>query len=215
MGEMGYATNTLASIPFGQVIGGPMKAAIEAQGLAAMKTVEFIKAVGFKPPKADPFAIDLLPEDSDPDIGDIRNVVFSYSIKRDDGTTALASLSVPILTIIPIPFIRIDEMTIDFMAKINESTQHASTDASSSASSSNYSASWNGWWWGARAGFNASYSSKHSSTSAASSKYQTEFTMNVHVRAVQDDIPAGLSRVLNILETTIKETTPAAPAPVK
>ena len=29
--------------------------------------------------------------------------------------------------------------------------------------------------------------------------------MNVNVRAVQDDIPAGLSRMLNILESTINE----------
>ena len=29
--------------------------------------------------------------------------------------------------------------------------------------------------------------------------------MNVNVKAVQDELPAGLSRVLNILESTIKE----------
>jgi hypothetical protein len=30
--------------------------------------------------------------------------------------------------------------------------------------------------------------------------------MSIHVRAVQDDIPAGLSRVLDILESSIKES---------
>jgi hypothetical protein len=29
--------------------------------------------------------------------------------------------------------------------------------------------------------------------------------MNIHVRAVQDGIPAGMSKILNILEAAIKE----------
>ena len=41
--------NELAAIPFGTLIGAPLNAAIEAQAKAAMTTVEFIRAVGFKP----------------------------------------------------------------------------------------------------------------------------------------------------------------------
>ena len=46
---MSYATNILTSLPFGNIIGGPMKAAIEAQAIAARATVDFIREVGFTP----------------------------------------------------------------------------------------------------------------------------------------------------------------------
>lgn len=41
------ATALLSGSPFGYLIGAPMVAAIDAQGLAAMETVKFIEAVGF------------------------------------------------------------------------------------------------------------------------------------------------------------------------
>ena len=40
------ATNALQAIPFGTIIGGPLKACIEAQALAAQTTWEFIQNVG-------------------------------------------------------------------------------------------------------------------------------------------------------------------------
>src|SRR3712207_2572008 len=39
------ATSALQAIPFGNLIGGPLKAAIEAQALAAQSTAEFITRV--------------------------------------------------------------------------------------------------------------------------------------------------------------------------
>ena len=198
------ATQTLQSIPFGTLIGGPMKAAIEAQAQAAKSTVDFITTVGFEPKEAD--ADPLFPdENSDPNMGDVRNVTFKYEIKDPDGEDQEATLRVPLLTIVPIPFIRIDEMTIDFTAKITEIQTHDRRSSAQSEQSAQLSARWQSWWSPVSAGFKASYSSKHSSTSASASRYQTEYTMNVNVRAVQDDIPAGLSRVLNILESTIND----------
>ena len=40
------ATSALQSIPFGSIIGGPLKACVEAQALAAKTTWEFIQNVG-------------------------------------------------------------------------------------------------------------------------------------------------------------------------
>lgn len=220
---MGYATETLTAIPFGALIGGPLKAAIEAQALAARTTIDFIKAVGFEPPKAsdedDPFSIEPNPEPKEPALGPVRNVTFTYQVEQADGTKQLATLTVPILTIVPIPYIRIDEMTIDFTAKIVEQQVNKSSSSyeSSSSQSQGSSYGWGAWWWwgAVNVNYNSSFSSKHSSSSSSASKYQTEYTMNVHVRAVQDDIPAGLSRILTILSDTIKEARAALPEPTK
>jgi hypothetical protein len=198
---MAYATDTLTNIPFGAVIGGPLKAAIEAQALAARTTVDFIQAVGFEPVTNDPFV--------DPNTAPkTRYVTFKYEITREDGETDEASLRVPVLTIIPIPFIRMDEMSIDFVAKISEQMVNTETRQQESGSTQSHSASISSNWWWVKGsyGFNGSYSTKQSSTSSSASRYQTEYTMNVHLRAVQDDMPAGLNRMLQILETTIKET---------
>ena len=44
------AVAELQQIPFSHLIGSPLKAAVEAQALAAQSTIEFIHKVGFKEP---------------------------------------------------------------------------------------------------------------------------------------------------------------------
>ncbi|MBI5179435.1 MAG: DUF2589 domain-containing protein [Nitrospinae bacterium] len=181
-----------------------MRAAIQAQGEAAKATVEFIKAVGFEEPSS-------TTETSNMDAGKVRNVVFQYTRKDASGASSDAKLEVPILTIVPIPFIRIEEMTIDFTAKITETIEAKSDSADKSDKSVSVAAGGSGGmgFWKASVDFKASYSASHTSSEQRSSKYNVEFTVNVHVRAVQDSLPAGLSRILGILEANIKEPLPA------
>src|SRR5688500_9796388 len=75
---MSRAVDELRQIPFDHLIGAPMKAAIEAQGLAAKTTIDFIEKVGFLPedPDQDPFFED---EEDDVEGGRVRNVTFQYS----------------------------------------------------------------------------------------------------------------------------------------
>ena len=125
---MSYANRTLRSLPFGRIISGPMVAAIQAQALAAQSTVNFIKEVGFKRTDANAAAGETA--DAAGDIGEIRNVTFKFKRKTSDGSSAsgttsgageeVVELTVPLLTIVPIPYIRIDEMTIQFTANITE-----------------------------------------------------------------------------------------------
>lgn len=208
---MGYATNQLAAIPFGQIIGGPLKAAVEAQGMAAMSAVNFIQAVGFEPSTTT--------EGSNVDtgasttFGKVRNIVFKYQKTDAEGIKRDITLEVPILTILPIPFIRIDTMTIDFTANMSESSESSSKSESASKYSNQYSSAggWGWWWHSHRYNFSSQYSSSHNSSSQSQSRYKTEYAMNVNVRAVQDDIPAGLSKVLNILESSIKSVNDEKP----
>ncbi len=44
----------------------------------------------------------------------------------------------------------------------------------------------------------SSYANKQ--TSKNSNKEEREFSLNIRVRCVQDEIPAGLNRILNMLE---------------
>lgn len=178
----GVATSALQAIPYGTLIGGPLDACIKAQATSAMTTIDFIQKVGFT--KDD----------------QVRNVTFSYMV---DGEPF--NLVVPLLAIVPIPYIGIDQITIDFKANIRAESSSVTEDSSSSSFAGEASG-------GARVGFGpfsmnlnfkANYSSKKDSKATQSSKYSVEYTMDIHVAASQSDMPGGLAKVLNILESNI------------
>ncbi len=184
------ATGQLSALPFDNLIGGPLVAAVDASGKAAMSSYNFINTVGF---------------DKD---GKTRTVSFTY---EKDGTSL--SLTVPLLSILPIPFIRIESMNISFKANISADT--SSNDTSTSSTEKKVSAEVSGQYWFVKAKMNASASSKKDSSSTRDSKYSVEYTMDVNVHAVQDAMPAGLSKVLNIMTDAIASTNSTAPAPKK
>ena len=185
----------LSSIDFKSMIGGPLDAVVRAQAQSAQTSVDFIKSVGFE---------------QDTNIPTM--VTFSYMkpIETTDAQGAVTvtptkyDLTVPILTMLPIPFIRVEETTIDFNAKINsvqESTTTSSHDLNTSLSAK-------GGWGPVSVKLNASYSYKKSTS--ASSKTERTYSLAIHVRAVQDELPAGTEKLLGILENAIKEV-PSAP----
>ncbi|MDC0710177.1 DUF2589 domain-containing protein [Stigmatella sp. ncwal1] len=176
---MDQATSALQGIPFEQLIGGPLTAAVKAQALAAKTSVDFIRSVGFS------------------EKGEVVNVKFVY---QRDGRTV--SLDVPLLTIVPIPYLRIDDMTINFKAQLSASGDNNSNTSDSFEAKASLAAS--GGFWGQKYSLNGSVSSKKDSSSSASSKYSIEYTMDINVRAVQDDMPKGLTTVLGLLSEQMK-----------
>jgi len=183
------------------LIDGPLIAVVKAQAQSARTSVDFIKAVGFDHDKDDPTKI----------LGPTM-VSFSYNrtvdVKQADGTMKPEdkkfNLTVPFLTMLPIPFIRVEETTIDFNAKIT-SIQESTTATDFGV---NAELAVKGGWGPVSASLKVTCSYKKSTT--ASEKVERTYSMAVHVRAVQDELPAGTERLLTILENSIKET-PAAP----
>ncbi len=209
----------LSSIDFESMIGGPLVAVINAQAQAAMSTVNFIKQVGFKKPSTEEAA------GGDTSTEDPIYVTFKYPKEISPYVPAVAAdptatppvaaqpavpavyetqeLKVPILTILPIPFIRVEESTIDFNAKIN-SVEYRKTDTSLKVDASLEASA--GWLWGsAKLKVSTSY---QRSTQEGNSVNRT-YSLAVHVKAVQDEMPAGMEKMLSILESVITSA-PAA-----
>jgi hypothetical protein len=92
-------------------------------------------------------------------------------------------------------------MTIDFTAKLTDTIKHVTKTGFKLDSS--VSGKYKSWWSPLSLEFRTSMSYETARTTAA--RYTREYTMNINVRAVQDDMPAGLSRILDLLEQTIKE----------
>jgi hypothetical protein len=204
------AVTELSQIPFSHLIGSPMKAAVEAQALAAQSTIEFIHKVGFQQPDGPGGGKDLVFDDvtKDANAGKLRSVTFSYTKKDENDALRDFSLTVPFLAITPIPYIRIDEMTIDFNAKLTDAVQR-NTESSFSLGTS-VSGSYSAFWSPVK--FEARVSATYNNKSSSSQHQQREYSMQIHVRAVQDEMPAGLSRMLDMLEQAIQEQ-PATSTP--
>lgn len=190
----------LSSIDFQSMIGGPLNAVVKAQAQSAQTSVDFIKSVGFNA------------SDAATDPGKPTMVTFEYDkpVESKDAngnivvTATPFKLTVPILTMLPIPFLRVEETTIDFNAKINSVAE--STTASSSELNASLAAK--AGWGPVSAELKCSYSTKKSTS--ATDKTERTYSLIVHVRAVQDELPAGMEKLLGVLENSIKEVPKAA-----
>lgn len=130
--------------------------------------------------------------------------VLSLTTKDKPGSKAVyetMELEVPILTMVPIPFIRIDNVDLEFNVKINSVSSTSTKDSSQSNVNSNSKFGYKGWGFSVESTFNASYANQKSSTSNETVK--KDYSLNVKVHAVQDEMPAGVSRILDILEKSI------------
>ena len=108
--------------------------------------------------------------------------------------------SVPILTMLPIPFIKVDIMTIDFNAKITSmETQSESSDLSIGVALEVKQR-----WPGGSAKLNVSVAYKKSTASGSS--IERTYSMAIHVQASQDEMPAGMEKLLGILESAMIST---------
>lgn len=206
---MTRAVTELRQIPFSQLIGAPLKAAVEAQALAAQSTIEFIEKVGFVKSSGDD--LDLLFSDpsADAKAGQLRNVTFKYKKKDENDESTDFSLTVPLLSITPIPYLRIDEMTIDFSAKLTDAVQRKTVDSFNLTVSvkGGYSAFWS------PIKYDYRVSSTFNTKSARQSSQKREYRIDINVRAVSDEMPSGLSKMLDILEDAIQDTKVEAGTP--
>lgn len=180
------AVAELSAIPLEHMIGGPMNAIVRAQTMASLATIDYIQAVGldgdgavrtvdFKIKKTLPADPNATPPITDPQLVDV-------------------TVTAPLLVLAPPPSIRVAQATIAFKAKL---TDVQTTDRSISINNK----------------FSADLSFKKVVTIKASSSVQIdakstsrrerEYSLDVNVTIVQDAIPAGLAKLLDILENAM------------
>ena len=216
----------LRDLPLDHIIGSPMQAAIKAQALAARTTVEFIKEVGLKPvpandlqqsqipagSTADPPKTDDVPDGNAQQGYEARYVEFKFDRLVEEQTvippaagsttsttvtrhTVVPSrLTVPLLAIVPIPFLRINDMSINFEYSIRDVV------TAESKSEANVSAEVKAKYWFVSATVKGSYSNQ------SSNKRETDqrATLKINVNAIQDRMPEGLGKVLDMLHENMK-----------
>ncbi|GIU70953.1 MAG: alpha-amylase [Candidatus Nitrosocaldaceae archaeon] len=150
-----------------ELIAAPLKALVDAQRESADATRTFL--------------LSLMKEKDGKNIPDMLNIVYEQTLQNPE-TGELEpqeqSLSIPILSLIPIPYISIDESEIEFDAKIITSKKDKFE----------------------RTTLYAAYASKGRSSIDITSE------MHVKIKAKRSEIPEGLAKILTILSNpSVKE----------
>ncbi len=168
-----------AGLKMDELIGGPLSAAAEASTLLANSTADFINRVGFNRD------------------GTVRTVAFSYQQRsiNEDGTSNLEDMKVdvPMLAIVPIPNLQIDEVNVlfDMEVKQSEKSENSLDMGASISGSVNLGI--------VKVSVTGSVSAHSSNTRSSdnSAKY------HVDVRATNHGIPEGLARVLDMMAVNL------------
>ena len=102
-------SNQFSGLDMKNLIGAPLTAAADASVQLAQSTADFINRVGFD------------------EEGKVRNVDFGYEkkVNNEDGTTDVQEMKVhvPILSIVPIPNLQVDQVGITFDMEVKDSEQ--------------------------------------------------------------------------------------------
>lgn len=187
--------NQFSGLDMAALIGGPLKAACDAQSMLARSTLNFIEEVGLE--KAD-----------ENGVRRIRTANFSFNRATEDTgdgnvLNEEVEMKVPLLAIVNVPALSIEmvDITFDMEVKSSESSQSTNDktgelDATAGLKIGPFSMN---------VKIKGSVSCHESNTRSSdnSAKY------HVQVRANQQKTPEGLSRMLDILSSAI------APSSVK
>ena len=170
----------LNNIDFRKMIGGPLQAAVDAQVASSLATVDFLNKVGFKDDASGGRELGMV------DFSHKRN-----NGKKADGTDDIkdVAIRVPLLAMLPIPSLRIEHVIIDFNVKLN------SVESSSTSTALGVNVEAKGGWGPVSFKVSASFQRK----TATNVEVKKEYALNVNVKAVQDEIPAGLEKILGML----------------
>lgn len=168
-----------AGLQMDQLIGGPLRAAADANAHLANSTADFINNIGFD------------------NKGNVRNAMFGYQKRtaNEDGTSNLDELkvAVPILAIVPIPNLQVDEVNILFDMEVKQSEREESSRDMSAKLDASVRI------WPVKVNVTGSVSAHQSNTRSSdnSAKY------HVDVRATNHGIPEGLARVLDMMAANV------------
>ena len=138
----------MKALPFDHIIGAPLMACIKAQQTSAQATWDAIRTMGFENEE------------------EVAMVSFLF---QQGGLTR--KITVPLLTLIPIPYMQIDSVDLKFRADMSTSSDGTIT---------------------------AKYSNTMDSQAARTSKYNVTNEIDINIHATTSGMPAGIAKMLEI-----------------
>ncbi|MBE7176794.1 MAG: DUF2589 domain-containing protein [Mucilaginibacter polytrichastri] len=179
------------ALPYAELIGSPLVAMIEAEALAARASADFIRTVGFS---AD--------GENESDFGRMNTVSFSYTKQDVNGKTVTDEISVPILSLIPIPLLQIKEASLEFNLKLTDVTKTETKGKAAGDTPVRLAPAIR---------MKGVYGGIKNSNSETTSTVDLKVKLNI----VQSDIPAGLQKLFQIMESAVQGKNTSEEPPVE
>ena len=162
-------------------------AACEAQSKLAKSTAQYIKEIGLEEVSSSDKRLKT------------RQVDFSFQqpMEHGDGhqiSQAEVSVSAPLLSILPIPALRIEDVEVEFNMEVKSSAKTKSGHDESATAAASFG-------WGP---FSASVQGTISSHQEQTRKSDNSAKYHVKVSAKQAETPEGLSKILDLLSGSVR-----------
>jgi hypothetical protein len=164
----------LASLPLESLIGGAIKAVVNGQAIAGTTTLNFIKALAEEKP-----------------------LVFKTTTV-ENGVSSERSVSVPLLSVVQVPSLRIDSFTTHFnfeLKTIDKTTLDKDLNGTLGASTSGLLSKF----------FSLDIKGGISNKSSSESSINRSGSLDITIHASEAPMPEGLAKVLSILSRSIDE----------
>lgn len=152
--------SALNSITFGNIIGGPLAACVQAQAEAAQTTLNYIRGFTMT--------------ESHLDVEGAEPITVSFSFIMEGVPTRM---TVPLMTIVPIPYMRIEHVDLSFTADITACDNEK---------------------------MEAKFASEgYQGVEEDEKSVSMQSKMGVHVRASTGDIPSGMAKMLDFFANNL------------
>lgn len=160
------ANNPLEELSFDHIIGGPLRACAEAQREAALASYEYLKEMGLEADKTG--------------LAKYQPATISFLFTKDGFTHRIR---VPLLTIIPVPYLQINRINLTFQATVTECTNNE-----------------------LKAKFAASTSQvKQEQNLSHSDNITAKDNIDISICASASEVPPGMAKLMEILQTQMSE----------
>jgi len=170
---------------FDSLVASPLLAVINAQSQASLASAQFLINSAFEDP-TDPGTLKM-----------VEMIIDKWD--PDNQTSKKVKIKVPLITMMNVPNMQVEEYNYDFLVKIN------SVDYSDTQSQFNISAGLDfraRWGWG---GVKLNVSTAYQKETQQGVKVTRDYQMNIKVKALSNQMPGGTQILLDTLQRAILE----------
>jgi len=206
-----------------QLIGAPLLAVVQAEAQAAQVSADFIQEVGFEGSSTPVNAgtANAIPGNTAPPptppmqkggpLGNLRIATFGHKVRGTDGVIRDHTMSVPVLSLFPIPLLQIKDAEFDFAIKVLDHVSKGPELANREVAPSDRAPGLKEFLSQNRVELKGAIAREHTTNSPQQS---SEMQLKVKVRMQQADMPLGLLKLFSLMDQMIQSTpTPAAVVP--
>lgn len=209
--ELISIANQFKGLPFESLIGGPLKAAAEANAVMAMTQTKFMLDTCFQKKE-----IPQPNNQNNPNAAKVYNytpIMIKMSVTRTEANpdagqagapatiTRKLEIEVPLMTIIPLNSLAVETVDIDFEMEVKSSFSEETNQTSEKERQASAEFEAKGGWGPLSVSIrgNASYTSKDTSSRSTHYQKSNSARYNVSVHAGQLPLPAGVHELLTAL----------------